>query len=88
MLKDIFSYALQALQECVVFEATLKIQRRRNHLKQKVNTTLILIEEPYSQLTPLSGVAVQYRPASLHRLEPCLKLPLLKSHAIIILLNK
>jgi hypothetical protein len=29
-----------------------------------------VLDEPYSQLTPLSGVAVQ--PAdSLHRLEPC-----------------
>jgi len=30
-----------------------------------------VIDEPFSQLTPLSGVAVQAR-QSIHRLEPCL----------------
>jgi hypothetical protein len=30
-----------------------------------------VLDEPYSQLTPLSGVELPYRPASLHRLEPC-----------------
>jgi hypothetical protein len=30
-----------------------------------------VLDEPYSPLTPLSGVELPYRPASLHRLEPC-----------------
>jgi hypothetical protein len=30
-----------------------------------------VLDEPYGQLIPLSGVELPYRPASLHRLEPC-----------------
>ncbi len=30
-----------------------------------------VLYEPSSQVTPLSGVELPYRPASLHRLEPC-----------------
>ncbi len=30
-----------------------------------------VLDDPHSKLIPLSGVAVQYRPACLPRLEPC-----------------
>ncbi len=47
-----------------------KYQQGTEHLSSEMNAVAGILDEPFSQLTPLSGVAVQAR-HTLRRLEPC-----------------